>query len=104
MPLRHAGRLPELLLCLDQQGRRPLEAAVAVCLEGPAFDRLLDLEARLPDPAGGEEAPRGAWVGMALAFGNETVRGAAEWHVAQAVLGGGLEERLRSGCLLAEVV
>eukprot|EP00873_Tetraselmis_striata_P018215 jgi/Tetstr1/438479/TSEL_027034.t1 len=30
--------------------------------------------------------------------------GAAEWHVAQAVLGGGLEERLRSGCPLAEVV
>eukprot|EP00873_Tetraselmis_striata_P016295 jgi/Tetstr1/436559/TSEL_002713.t1 len=101
---RHAGRLPELLLSMDQQGRRPLEVAVEVCLEGPAFDRLLDMGARLPDPAGGEEAPRGAWVGKALASSNETVCGAAEWHVAQAVLDGGLEERLRSGCPLAEVV
>eukprot|EP00873_Tetraselmis_striata_P041455 jgi/Tetstr1/461719/TSEL_006809.t1 len=99
---RQAGRLPELLLSLDQQGRRPLEVAVEVDLEGPAFDRLLDLEARLPDPAVEEEAPRGAWVEKALASSNETVRGAAEWHVAQAVLGGGLEERLRSGCPLAE--
>eukprot|EP00873_Tetraselmis_striata_P037632 jgi/Tetstr1/457896/TSEL_044415.t1 len=36
-------------------GGRPWRGA----LEGPAFDRLLDLEARLLDPAGGEEA---AWV------------------------------------------
>eukprot|EP00873_Tetraselmis_striata_P021575 jgi/Tetstr1/441839/TSEL_030054.t1 len=102
---RHAGRLPALLLCLDQQGRRPLEVAVAVCFQGPAFGRLLDMEPRLLDPAGREEAPLGAWMGtVSSPSSNETFRGAAEWHVAQAVLGGGLEERLRSGCPLAEVV
>lgn len=101
---RRAGRLPELLLSEDRHGRRPLDIIVDLGVDGPAFELLLGMEMDLPGPVSRQGRPRDAWEERALASSNDNVRRAVEWRMAQRVLGGGLlEERMRSGCPLAEV-